>query len=164
MVEIGTVRTAKKTQTRHKDLSANRVMFSPLDLKPRQAMANPLPLRRVLRIRLDSNPSPPRLGIQIPQLDTTHRGLWSRSAPMGANMVGNIRVRPIPPMGRKLCLRSIGLTKSLVMARCHGCTAGSRVRHDPATDTHTYAYLFHVTCFAGYWLCGDYLRQGVCAE
>jgi hypothetical protein len=127
-------------------------------------MANPLPLCRILRIRLDSNPLAPRLGIQITQLDPPHRGLWSWGAPMGTNMVGNIRIWPLPSMGGELCLWGFGLAESLVMARCDGCITGSRFWHDPLADPHAYAYLFHATRIAGYWLSCDYLCESICAE
>lgn len=148
----------------HKVSLLTRFPFSPLDLQPCQAMADPLPLRRLLRICLDSYSLATCLGIQITQLDLTYRGLWTWGTPMGTNMVGNIRVRPFPSMGRELCLRGTGLTKSLAMARRDGCLTGSRLWHDPLADPHPYAYLFHTTCIAGHRFSCDHLCKSICAE
>lgn len=98
-------------------ITTNFLNNSPLDLQPRQAMANSLSMCGLLRIRLDSHPLPPRLDIQIPQLDSTHSRLWPGCATMGPDLVGNIRVWPLPTMGRQLYIRRPRIPKSVAMAR-----------------------------------------------
>jgi hypothetical protein len=86
-----------KLETPH--LFFANLYYSPLDIQPRQLLANPAPLRIILWFCLDSNPLSPSQTIQIPQLDPPSGSLRSRSTTLGTDMVGNIFLRPIPPLG-----------------------------------------------------------------
>lgn len=74
--------------------------LSLMAVQPRQNLANSLSLRSILWLRLDSGPFPPRLGLQITQLDSPHRRLRPRCTSLGPNLVGHIWIRPLPSMGR----------------------------------------------------------------
>lgn len=162
MVAIGIVRGY--ILSRYKIPLLTCFIFSPLDLQPCQVLADFVPLCRLLWICLDSGSLAPCSDIQITQLDSSYRGLWSRSAPMGTNLVGNIRIRSFSSMGGKLCLWCFGLTESVVMARCYGCLARPWFWHDPLANSHAYAHMFHATCIAGHRLSGDHLCQSICSK
>src|SRR5699024_6338352 len=124
------------------------ISHSPLELPTRARLANRHPLRRLLRRRLGHLPLPPRLPLQIPFLDPPRLRLRSRSSPLGPDLVGCLRRRPLPPLGRRLHSRSTRLAQSVAVARCPGYTAGSGLRYDSATDADADAYLLCAYCLA----------------
>ena len=131
-------------------IPTNVLNNSPLDLQPRQTMANPLPLCSLLRIRLDSHPLPPRLDIQIPQLDSTHSRLWPRCTTLGPNLVGSIRGRPLSPLDnrdsrhrQRIRSRSTSIPRRLALARRPGHPARRGLWDDPSADVDETAYLLY---------------------
>lgn len=138
--------------------------YSPLELPTCSRLANRYSLRCLLRCHLGPLPLHPRLPLQVPFLDPPRLRMRSRSPPLGPDLVGCLRRRPLPPLGRRLHSRSTCLSQCMAVARCPGYTAGSGFRYDSAADADADAYLLCAYCLASPGFDCDDLRKGFCAE
>lgn len=106
-------------------------------------MADTASLRRLLRCRLDRSASIHSTTIQIAQLDSPRHRLRPRRATLGTNLVGNVWIRPLPSLGRRIYFRGSDITQLVAMARCSGRITGARLWYDPVANTDAHAYLLH---------------------
>lgn len=121
-------------------------------LPPRQTLPNPAAHRPLLRLRLGRLPLHLRRPVQRPQLDPARLRHRPRRPEMVPDALGNLRDRPIRPLGRRTSGRRARRQESLALAGSTGRRARSRIRDDSPADADADPHRIHADRSAGAWI------------
>lgn len=144
---------------------------SPLELPTRRPLANRHPMRSILRRSLGPRSLLPGIPLEIARLDPPRLRLRTGRPPLGPDLVGSIRSRPLPPLGyhdsrhrERICSRGTSIARRLALARRPGHPARRGLWDDPPADVDEIAYLLYAPGGAGPGFYSDDLCPCLCAK
>lgn len=124
-------------------------------------MADRPPLRRLLRLRLVHLPLYRQQILQEAQLVPSRLRLWPGRTPLHPNLVGHLRHRVLPTLGRRLHFRCARLSQSLAVAGRVGFHPRSWIRYHPSADSYSSPHVFRPHCISSAGFHCDYLRPSL---
>ncbi len=131
----------------HPELLAQRPLRPqlglPLELQPRQSVADRPARHPLLRLRLGRLPLALRHPFKRPQLDPPRLRHRPRRPALVPNALGNLKHRAVRPLGRGSSSQRACGSQSLAMARRARLASRSRLWHDPAADADEDPYRVH---------------------